>query len=438
MEDSAKFRKLLAEALKPARAARAAHAKYRGKIQISSKVPIRTFQDFALWYTPGVGEVAKAIHRNKLAAYEYTNKWNSVAIVSDGTRNLGLGDLGAEAELPVLEGKALLFKFLGGVDAFPLCIATKEQKEIIRFVELIKPSFGGINLEDIAQPKCFRVLDRLRSSLGIPVWHDDQQGTATITLASLISALKLAGKKPGEIAVSLIGAGAANITIARFLAAYGVKMGNMILVDRKGILHAGREDLREEYKEKWGFCLKSNREGRTGGIPEAMKGSDVCIAASTSGPGVIRRSDVGSMASEAIVFALANPIPEIWPWEAKEAGARIVATGRSDFPNQINNSLGFPGIFRGALDVRAKAITDEMCIAAAKELAKFAEEKGIQEKYIIPSMEEAELFPREAAAVAAKAMEQRIAGIRMGRKELLESAAKIIENAMVQIELLTK
>ncbi|MBI5252905.1 MAG: NADP-dependent malic enzyme [Euryarchaeota archaeon] len=433
-----KFKKLLEEASKPVKAAKGRHAKYRGKIQILSKVPISTFEDFAVWYTPGVGEVAKAIHKNKDSVYEYTNRWNSVAIVSDGTRNLGLGDLGAEAELPVLEGKALLFKFLGGVDAFPLCIAAKGQEEIIRFVEWIKPSFGGINLEDIAQPKCFHVLDELRKNLDIPVWHDDQQGTATVTLAGLINALNLVGKKAREITVSLIGAGAANITIARFLAAYGVKIGNMIIVDRTGILHAGREELRGGYKEKWEMCLKSNREGRTGGIAEAMKGSDVCIAASAPGPGIIKRSDVASMASDAIIFALANPIPEIWPWEAKKAGARIVATGRSDFPNQINNSLGFPGIFRGALDVRAKAITDEMCIAAAKELARVAEEKGIHEKYIIPSMEEVELFPREAAAVAAKAMEQGIAGIKLGKKELLDNAAKIIQNARAQIELLTK
>ncbi len=271
--------------------------------------------------------------------------------------------------------------------------------------------------------------------MDIPVWHDDQQGTAAITLAGLINALKVVGKGMGEARVTMVGAGAANIAITRVMLAAGVDGGKLIMVDSKGILHQGREDLRGN-ETKWEICQKTNREGRTGGIPEALRGADVCIALSRSGPGVIKKQWVTDMAEEAVVFTCANPIPEIWPWEAKEAGAKVVATGRSDFPNQVNNSLGFPGIFRGALDVMAKTITDEMCIAAANELAGCAADKGLSEDYIVPTMDEWEVFPREAVAVGMKAVEQGVARISISRKELYEKSSNIIRRAREETKIL--
>ncbi|MCJ7517494.1 MAG: malate dehydrogenase, partial [Methanomassiliicoccales archaeon] len=300
------------------------------------------------------------------------------------------------------------------------------------------PAFGGINLEDISHPKCFTILDRLRNEVEIPVWHDDQQGTATIVTAGAINALKLVGKKMDQASLAMIGAGAANIAIARVLVATGIDIRNIVMVDSKGILHSGRTDLKEKYPEKWAMALKSNREGKTGGIKEAMKGADIVIGASMPGPNIITKDMVKGMADDSIVFATANPIPEIWPWDAKDAGAKIVATGRSDFPNQINNSLGFPGIFRGALDVRARTITDEMCIAAAYELAKTAEDKGLREDCIVPSMDEWEVFPREALAVGLKAMEQGVARIRLSRDELYSTAESMIRRARGMTKLLMK
>jgi malate dehydrogenase (oxaloacetate-decarboxylating) len=381
-----------------------------------------------------VAAPCKAIQENPDLAYEYTNKGNTVAVVSDGTRVLGLGNIGPLAGLPVMEGKALLFKYLGGVDAVPICLDTRDPYRIILAVKWIQPSFGGINLEDIEQPKCFRVLDMLRSDpeVQIPVWHDDQQGTATVILAGLINALKVVGKRMEEIKVAVIGSGAANIATIRLLVASGVPFGNIIACDSQGILHPGREDIAQrkiEFIDKWRICQQSNAEGRRGGIPEALRGVDVCIAASKPGPGTILPEWVRGMAEDAIVFACANPIPEIWPWEAREAGARVVGTGRSDFPNQINNSLGFPAIFRGVLDVRATTITDEMAIAAAQELARCAEEKGLSEEYIIPSMEEWEVFPREAAAVGVKAQEQGVARLHLSYDELLRKAEDTIRHA---------
>jgi malate dehydrogenase (oxaloacetate-decarboxylating) len=290
--------------------------------------------------------------------FEHTNKWNFVAVVSDGTRVLGLGDIGPEAGLPVMEGKALLFKYLGGVDAFPICLDTKDPDAIIETVKLLQPTFGGVNLEDISQPKCFRILDTLRKECRIPVWHDDQQGTATVTVAGLINAVKIVGKDMATVKVAMLGAGAANICISRMIMIAGVTPENIIMSDSKGIIHKGREELKEKYKEKWEMAQKTNGENRTGGVPEMIEGADVLIALSTPGPDTVKKEWIQSMNKDAIVFVCANPIPEIWPWEAKEAGARIVATGRSDFPNQVNNSLGFPGIFRGTLDVMAKTITD--------------------------------------------------------------------------------
>jgi malate dehydrogenase (oxaloacetate-decarboxylating) len=432
---------LLAKAKKPAKLAAAYHPFYEGKMQVMPKCAIRGPYDFAIWYTPGVAQPCREIKENPELVFKYTNRWNYVAVVSDGTRVLGLGDIGPEAGLPVMEGKALLFKYLGGVDAFPLCLATKNADDIITACKWIEPTFGGINLEDIEKPKCFYVLDKARQQLNIPVWHDDQQGTATVILAGLINALKVVGKKMSEALISIVGVGSANTRTAIVLMRAGVKPGNLIMVDSKGILQQNRKDieaLKEENPWKWDFCLKTNAENRTGGIPEALKGADVCIAASKPGPGVIKKEWISKMATNSIVFACANPIPEIWPWEAKEAGARVVATGRSDFENQINNSLGFPAIFRGVLDVKAKTITDDMCIAAAEELAKFAEERGIHEGDIIPRMEEWEVFPREAVACALESIKEGVAREKLSRQELWDRAVAIIKNARESTKLLMK
>jgi len=432
---------LLARARKPTEDAMKLHPFYRGKVQTTAKCPVRDFNDFAIWYTPGVAEPCKAIKADKEMVYEYTNKWNTIAVVSDGTRVLGLGDIGPEAALPVMEGKALLFKYLGGVDAVPICLNTKNPDEIIQAVKWLQPSFGGINLEDISAPKCFYILDTLRQEMGIPVWHDDQQGTATVTLAGLINALKVVGKKKEQVSLALIGVGAGNVAITRMLFADGFKPENTIFVDSKATLHTGRADLEAKQNEnpyKWELCQKTNPEKRTGGIGEALKGADICISLSKSGPDTIKPEWVKAMAKDAIAFICANPIPEIWPWEAKEAGVRIVATGRSDFPNQVNNSVSFPAIFRGALDVKARTITDEMCIAAAYELAKCAEDRGISEDYIIPTMGEWEVFIREAVVVGIKAIEQGVAREKLSRDQLTKRAEKIIKEAREATALLMK
>ncbi len=403
---------------------------YGGKIMIVPKVPIRGLKDFAIWYTPGVAAVSEKIKEGGSdTSFEYTWRWNSVAVLTDGSRVLGLGNVGPEASLPVMEGKALIFKYLGGVDAVPLPVRAVEVDEIVNAGRMVEPAFGGINLEDIESPKCFHVLERLREGLQIPVWHDDQQGTATATLAGLINALKVVGKNIRDVGIVLVGAGASNIRTAYMLIKYGADPRKIVLVDSAGILHAEREDLDKlmlEHPWKYDLALKTNGERKRGGVREALRGADVLIAASRPGPGIIRKEWISQMEKDPIVFALANPVPEIWPWEAKEAGARIVATGRSDFPNQINNSLVFPAVFRGALDARARAITDEMTIAAAEELASYAEERGIREDYIIPTMEEWDVFPREAAAVAAKATEQGVARRPLTYKEELRNATELI------------
>lgn len=431
----------LALAKKPAADALKLHPFFKGKIQVAPKCAIRSFDDFAIWYTPGVAEPCKEIKTNLEKVWEHTNRANLIAVLTDGTRVLGLGDIGPEASLPVMEGKSLLFKYLGGVDAVAIAVRTKDPDKFIEIAKLLEPSFGGYNLEDIAQPKCFYVLDTLRKELDIPVWHDDQQGTSAVVFAGLVNAVKIVGKSLDKIKVAMIGAGASNICGSRLLIAGGVNPENIIMVDSKGILHKNRTDIeadKEHWKEKWEICLKTNREQRTGGIPEALEGADVCIAMSTPGPNTIKKEWIQRMAKDAIVFVCANPIPEIWPWEAKEAGARIVATGRSDFPNQVNNSLGFPGIFRGTLDVNARTITDEMCIAAAVELAKVAEDRGLREDYLIPTMDDWEVFPREAVAVGMKAIEQGVARITMTQNELYKKAEKTIKEARAMSQALMK
>jgi malate dehydrogenase (oxaloacetate-decarboxylating) len=425
---------LLTRAKKPAQDALRLHPFYHGKVQTAPKCPIRGLADFATWYTPGVAASCRAVYEDEELAYEHTNKGNTVAIVSDGTRVLGLGDIGPYAGLPVMEGKALIFKYLGGVDAVPLCLDTKDPYRIILAVKWIQPGFGGINLEDISQPKCFRVLDMLRNDpeVEIPVWHDDQQGTATVILAGVLNALKVVGKRMEDVQIAVLGTGAANVATMRLLLASGVPFGNIIACDSKGILHPEREDIAQrkiEFVDKWRICQYSNAAERRGGPAEAMRGADLCIAASRPGPGTILPEWVKGMAEDAILFACANPVPEIWPWEAKEAGARIVGTGRSDFANQINNSLGFPGIFRGVLDVRATTITDEMAIAAAEELALCAEEQGLDEEHVVPTMDDWEVFPREAAAVGVKAQEQGVARLILSRDELLRTARHTIGQA---------
>ncbi len=431
---------LLAKAKKPAADAMELHPFYRGKIETNLKCRVRDFNDFAIWYTPGVAEPCKAINADPDLVYDYTNKWNTVAVVSDGTRVLGLGDIGPKAGLPVMEGKALLYKYLGGVDGVPIMLDTKDPSKIIDTVLMLQPAFGGINLEDISQPKCFRILDTLREKAEIPVWHDDQQGTATVTLAGLINALKLVNKKMEDVNIVFVGSGASNVACSRLIFGWGADPGKCMMVDSKGILGIDRSDLelrRHEYVDKWRLCQATNKDNRQGGIAEAMEGADVVIALSTPGPGTIQPEWVERMNSDSIVFACANPIPEMWPWEALEAGASIVATGRSDFPNQVNNSLGFPGIFRGALDVRARTITDEMCFAAAEALANHIGD-ALDDQHLLPNMDDWEVFSREAAAVGRKAVEQGVARIDKSYEDLYEHANTIIDRSRRMTQMMMK
>ena len=345
-----------------AQASLALHKKLRGKVSIVPKMAVKNREDLALVYTPGVGAVSAYVaeHKDKMA--EYTMKGNTVAVISDGSAVLGLGNIGPEGALPVMEGKAMLFKALSGIDAFPIVLDTQDTEEIIRTVKHIAPVFGGINLEDIAAPRCFEIERRLQAELAIPVLHDDQHGTALVVLSGLINALKVVKKQPKKVRIVIAGAGAAGTAIAELLMLYGV--GDIIMVDSQGIIHGKRANLDIEKKA---LAEKTNREGRSGGLTEALAGADVFIGVSKGN--TLTEAHVKSMNERAVVFALANPVPEIMPDLAKRAGAMVVATGRSDFANQINNSLGFPGIFRGALDHRVKQITDAMLIKAAKNLA---------------------------------------------------------------------
>jgi len=405
---------------------------YSGKVEIIPKVPVRDLNDLSIWYTPGVAAVSEAIKKDRELSFDYTCRWNTIAIITDGSRVLGLGDIGPEASMPVMEGKALIYKYLGGVDAVPLPINAYEPDKMIEVIKSLQPAFGGINLEDIASPKCFYIADRLREEMEIPIWHDDQQGTAGVTLASFINSLKLTGRKLRGTKIVLFGVGAANIANAKLIIEAGADPGDLILIDSKGILHSGREDmngLKIKHRWKYELAMKTNREGVSGDFVKAFDDADVLISASTPGPNVIKKEWIARMNEKAIVFALANPTPEIWPWEAKDAGAHIVATGRSDFPNQVNNSLIFPSVFRGVLDVRAKAIVDDMIIAAAEELANYAEEKGLERDYIIPTMTDWEVYPRVAARVGEKGIELGLARRRISKDEIYERAAKIIKRS---------
>ncbi|HZY69409.1 MAG TPA: NADP-dependent malic enzyme [Thermoplasmata archaeon] len=398
---------------------------FQGKVETVPKVPVRSLDDFALWYTPGIAAVAKAIEADPARAFDLTGRWNTIAIVTDGSRVLGLGNIGPEAALPVMEGKALLFKFLGGVDAVPIPIRVNSPDEFVATVEHLAPAFGAVNLEDIASPKCFDILERLTTKLPIPVWHDDQLGTAAATVAGLLNALELTHRSVGRTRTVLLGAGAANLVTARLLIALGQDPKRLTLVDHKGVLHAEREDmdaLMVQNRWKYRLALETDGGGRAGSLADALAGADVLVAASTPDPNTVSAEMVRSMAHAPVVFALANPVPEIWPATAREAGAAIVATGRSDFPNQVNNSLVFPPVFRGILDARARAITDEIVLAAARELARQAHSKGLAPDHLLPTMEEMDVFPHIAAAVAEAAVREGLARRELTREEFYSGA----------------
>jgi malate dehydrogenase (oxaloacetate-decarboxylating) len=417
------------------------HKLYGGKIETVPKVPVTRLEDFNIWYTPGVAEPCRRIQKEgEDSSFDYTWRWNTVVVVSDGTRVLGLGDIGPAAGLPVMEGKCLIFKYLGGVDCFPLVVREKDPDKLIYIIKALEPSFGGVNLEDIESPKCFYLLEKLQETLDVPVWHDDQQGTALVTLAGLINALKITGKRIDHARIILFGAGAANMCAYRYLKVAGAKPENIIFVDSSGVLYRDRSDVESlKTKNPWKYriAVETNPENIKE-IPKAFEGADVVIAASKPGPGVIKKEWVKLMNKDAIVFAEANPVPEIWPWEAKEAGARIVATGRGDFPNQINNSLGFPAVFRGVFTVRARKMSDEMFLAAAYAIAKYAEETGIHEERIVPTMEETEMYVQEAIAVAEKAIELGYARRKPSRSDLEAEIREMIERPKKQMELFIK
>jgi malate dehydrogenase (oxaloacetate-decarboxylating)/malate dehydrogenase (oxaloacetate-decarboxylating)(NADP+) len=400
--------------------------KYRGKIEIKPTLKIGSLDDLSIVYTPGVAAVSTAISNDSRLAWDLTWRGNTIFIVTNGTRVLGLGDIGPLASLPVMEGKSLIYKEFGGVNAVPIPIETKEVDEFINVVKNISVTSGGIHLEDIESPFCFEVLERLREELKVPVWHDDQQGTAAATLAGLINATKLVGKDLKKSKIVMIGAGAANIALFNILEKYGVDTGNIIIGDSKGPLYGSRDDveiIKTTNRWKYEIMKKSNKES-INNADNSFEGADIVIGFSREG--AIKPEWIKKMNSKPIVFANANPNPEILPEEAYKAGAYIVSTGRSDYPNQINNSLIFPAIFRGVLDSKAKKIDDYTAIAAAEELALFAQEKGLTNDYIVPNMEEREVFPRIAARVAEDAVKRGLSDMREDREYFYNKAKEII------------
>jgi malate dehydrogenase (oxaloacetate-decarboxylating) len=420
------------------------HTFYRGKVMTMPKAGIYGFNWFNVYYTPGVSMVSTSIRDNNDASFDLSNRGNLVAVVSDSTRVLGDGDVTPSGGLGVMEGKAFLMKYLGGVDGVALCIDSynKEGKhdadKIIDFVKMCAPSFGAVNLEDISQPNCFKVLDTLREECDIPVWHDDAQGTASVTLAGLLNALRVTGRELKGAKIVLLGAGAANSTAARLILKDGGDPQKMIVFDSKGGLHAGRDDVKADtaYYRKWEICEATN-PGRIQTEAEALKGADVIIAASTPGPNTIKQEWISSMAEKSIVFACANPVPEIYPYAAKEAGAYVVATGRGDFPNQVNNSIGFPGILKGALLVRARKITDEMAIAAAHSVADHVVATNtLTPDHIMPTMQETEVFAKEAADVAMQAIKDGVARLNLTWDEVYQTTLTDIKEARGMIEVL--
>jgi malate dehydrogenase (oxaloacetate-decarboxylating) len=396
------------------------HKDHQGKVGIFSKVPVRNGKDLSLAYSPGVAEPCLDIHADESKVYDYTSKGNLVAVVSNGTAVLGLGHIGPKAAMPVMEGKAVLFKSFADVDAFPICLNTTDTEEIIKTVQLLEPTFGGVNLEDIAAPQCFEIEDRLRKTCNIPVFHDDQHGTAIVTAAGLINALKLNNKKIEDIRVAVNGAGAAGVAIVKLMLRMGVK--DVILCDTKGIIYEGRPYGMNPFKDE--MAKMTNREKKQGTLADALVGADVFVGVSAAG--AVTKEMVRSMHRDPIIFAMANPVPEIMPDEAKEAGALVIGTGRSDFPNQVNNVLAFPGIFRGALDVHAKEINEEMKIAAVNAIAGLISDEELNADYVIPDPFDPRVAAHVAEAVAFAAMEtevaQRIVNVEDIKKRLLDMA----------------
>ncbi|MDR2793267.1 MAG: NADP-dependent malic enzyme [Treponema sp.] len=419
----------------------ALHGFYNGKMQTIPKCALDELSWFNAWYTPGVSNISTAIRDDNDMSFALSNRGNLVAVVSDSTRVLGDGDCTPPGGLGVMEGKALLMKYLGGVDATALCVDSRgkdgknDPEKLIEFVKMCQHSFGAINLEDISQPNCFRVLDELCKTCDIPVWHDDAQGTACVILAGLINALKLVGKTLGRVRIVLFGAGAANTAVARLIMADGGNPDKIALFDVKGGLHADRRDIENDPRayRQWELCLKTNPH-KIAAVEEAVKQADVLIALSAPGPDTVKRVWVRSMADKAIVFACANPVPEIWPHAAKQEGAFIVATGRGDFPNQVNNAVCFPGILKGALLVRSRKITDRMAIRCSHSIAEFSERRGISPDSIIASMDETELFAREAADVAEAAIQEGAARVNLSRDEAYRRAKADIESVRCTVK----
>ncbi|MGE5592857.1 MAG: NAD(P)-dependent malic enzyme [Betaproteobacteria bacterium] len=397
------------------------HAQNKGKLRVESKVPVRDAHDLSLAYTPGVAEPCKEIYADPEKIYDYTSKGNLVAVVTDGTAVLGLGDIGPGAGMPVMEGKAVLFKAFAGVDAFPICLATKDVEKIVETVKLLEPTFGGINLEDISAPSCFEVESRLKKEVKIPVFHDDQHGTAIVTCAALINALKIVSKKLEDIKVVVSGAGAAGIAITKLLLKLGV--ADVTLCDTKGAIYAGRMDGMNRYKEE--IAQVTNKRRVTGGLKEAVAGADIFVGVSKAG--ILSEEMVRSMAPDPVVFAMANPVPEIMPDEARKGGAKVVATGRSDFPNQINNVLAFPGVFRGALDVRATDINEDMKLAAVYAISSLVSDDEVSPDYVIPRPFDSRVAPAVAAAVAEAAIKSGVARVKLDPDEIKRRTAKLVE-----------